>query len=141
LITLIALLLSGCGGSNAETTDDPGEIAFDLDERGDAGAAGVRATLTYESRDKTTILVDGLDEGEPAGGGANPVWLGMGTCEDPQDVVFQLEPLRGSASETSVDIGMPALLNGEYLVAVGLTDDQPAIVACGAVPDEVPETG
>ena len=105
------LLLVGCGGSEeAETTGDPGEITFELDEVGDAGVAGVRATLTYETPEKTTITVDGLDEGEPAGGGANPVLLRSGTCDEPKDIVFELEKLSGATSETTVELALTALL-------------------------------
>ena len=113
LVLVGLLLLSGCGGSEeAEPTGDPGEITFELDEVGDAGVAGVRATLTYETPEKTAITVDGLDEGEPAGGGANPVLLSSGTCDEPKDIVFELEKLSGATSETTVELALTALLNG-----------------------------
>ena len=136
-----ALLLTGCGGSDdAETTGVPGELAFDLPSR-NGGADGVRATLTYKGRDRTEITVDGLDEGESAGGGANPVWLRAGTCDEPGRIVFELAPLRGSSSTTTVNLGVTALVNGDYAVAVGLTKQQPDDVACGEVPDEAPVEG
>jgi hypothetical protein len=136
------VLLSACGGSSgdADTTGEPGEIAFELPAEGDSGVAGVRATLRYETPERTTIVVDGLDEGEPAGGGPNPVLLVSGTCEDPKGVVFELENLSGTTSETTVDLGLTALLNGEYAVQVGLTQAKPEAVACGDVPDEAPES-
>ncbi|MDF2752358.1 MAG: hypothetical protein K0S82_741 [Gaiellaceae bacterium] len=135
------LLLAACGGSNdAETTGEPGEIAFELDEVSDAGVAGVRATLSYETPEKTTIVVDGLDEGEPAGGGANPVVLRSGTCDEPKNVVFELEALRGSTSETTVDLALTALLNGDYNIQIGLPSNRPDVIACGDIPDEVPAT-
>ena len=135
------LLLAGCGGSDeAETTGDPGEITFDLDAVGDAGVAGVRAVLTYETPEKTTITVDGLDEGEPAGGGANPVILRSGTCDEPKDIVFELEKLSGATSETTVELALTALLNGSYNIQVGLPDRPDDVVACGDVPQEVAES-
>ena len=135
------LLLSGCGGSEeAETTGDPGEITFELGEAGDAGVAGVRAILTYETPEKTTITVDGLDEGEPAGGGANPVLLRSGTCDEPKDIVFELEKLSGATSQTTVELAFTALLNGDYNIQVGLPDRPNEIVACGDVPQEVAES-
>ena len=131
------LLLAGCGGSDeAETTGEPGEITFALDEVGDAGA-GVRAILTYETPEKTTITVDGLDEGEPAGGGANPVLLRSGTCDEPKDIIFELEKLSGATSETTVELALTALLNGDYNIQVGLPDRPEDVVACGDVPQEV----
>ena len=103
-------------------------------------ATGVRATLSYKTRDETRIVVDGLDESEPAGGGANPVWLRSGSCADPKEILFELESLSGSTSETTVELGLPALLNGDYLIEVGLAPDQPETIACGDVPDEAPDT-
>jgi hypothetical protein len=135
------LLLAGCGGSEeAGTTGDPGEITFDLDEVGDAGVTGVRATLTYQTPEKTTVTVDGLDEGEPAGGGANPVFLRRGTCDEPKDIVFELEKLSGATSETTVELALTALLNGDYNIQVGLPDRPVDVVACGDVPEEVAES-
>jgi ABC-type glycerol-3-phosphate transport system substrate-binding protein len=142
VLLLVALLvLAGCGGGSdeAETTADPGEITFELDEVGDAGA-GVRAILTYETPEKTTITVDGLDEGEPAGGGANPVLLRSGTCDEPKDVIFELEKLSGATSETTVELALTALLNGDYNIQVGLPDRPEDVVACGDVPEEVAES-
>jgi hypothetical protein len=140
LVLVGLLLLSGCGGSEeAETTGDPGEIT-ELDEVGDAGVTGVRATLTYETPEKTTVTVDGLDEGEPAGGGANPVLLRRGTCDEPKDIVFELEKLSGATSETTVELALTALLNGDYNIQVGLPDRPNDVVACGDVPQEVAES-
>jgi hypothetical protein len=141
IATAVVLGLAGCGGSDESgTTDDPGEIVFDLSPQGTTGVAGARATLIYESRDRTTIVVDGLDEGEPAGGGANPVWLRNGSCDDLGQIVSELDPLRGSSSETTVRVGLPALLNGEYAIAVGLPDGKNQEVACGDVPDEATQS-
>jgi hypothetical protein len=135
-----ALALVACGGSDAETTSDPGEIAFDLDTL-EEGAEGVRATLSFEGRDRTTIRIDGLDVGEPAGGGPNPAWLRRGSCDEPEDVVAELGTLRGPATEATVPVGLPALLNGDYAIAVGLpgASTEEPVVACGEVPDEAPD--
>jgi hypothetical protein len=51
------------GGS--ETTKAPGQIAFDLSSTGDTGVADVRARLVYNDQNRTTVLLDRLDEGEP----------------------------------------------------------------------------
>lgn len=142
LVLLLAssFALAGCGGSDAETTGDPGEIEFELDDENE-GTTGVRATLTYEDADRTTIVIDGLDEGESAGGGPNPAWLRRGACDELEDVVAELEPLEGTESTTTVDVGLPELIEGEYAIAVALPGSGPDddVVACGAVPDEAPE--
>jgi hypothetical protein len=134
-----SLLVSSCGGGGdkAETTEQPGEVAFELSEQGDAGAVGVRATLRYETPEQTTVVVDGLDEGEPAGGGANPVFLRSGTCDDPGEILFDLQKLSGATSDTTVDLALTALLNGDYSIQVALPDRPDDIVACGNVPQEV----
>ena len=141
LLVISVLLLAACGGSNeVESTGEPGEIAFELNEVGDAGVAGVRATLSHETPEKTTIVVDGLDEGEPAGGGPNPVVLRSGTCDAPKNLIFKLEPLQGSTSKTTVDLALTALLNGDYHIEIGLPANRPDIIACGELPDEAPIT-
>ena len=142
VVLLIGLLvLAGCGGSEeAQTTGDPGEITFELDAAGDVGVAGVRAILTYETPERTTVTVDGLDEGEPAGGGANPVLLRRGTCDEPEGVVLELEKLSGATSKTTVELALTALLNGDYNIQIGLPDRPEDIVACGDVPQEVAES-
>jgi hypothetical protein len=140
-LIVVAFLGAGCGSSEeAETTGDPGEIAFDLKDVGGSGGAGVRATLVYETPEKTTVIVDGLDEGEPGGGGANPVLLASGTCDEPKDTLFDLQKLRGSTSETTVELALTALLNGDYHIQVGLPDRPREIIACGDIPQEVPQS-
>jgi hypothetical protein len=140
LVTALALV-AGCGGSDdVETTDDPGEIAFELEAETPREATGIRAVLTYESRDTTRVVVDGLDESEPAGGGANPVVLRSGSCDDPKEILFELDRLSGSTSETTIGLGLPALLNGDYSIEVELAPAQRDAIACGDVPDEAPDT-
>jgi hypothetical protein len=139
LFSVVALIsIAGCGGSDeAEPTGDPGEIAFELDEVGDAGVAGVRATLAYQTPEVTRVIVDGLDEGEPAGGGANPIFLRSGTCDEPKDIIFELEKLSGTTSETRVELALTALLNGDYHIQVALPNRPQDLVACGDIPREV----
>jgi hypothetical protein len=136
---MLAVAVSGCGGSDeVETTSDPGEIRFELDAP-EGGAQGVRATLTYESDDRTRVVIDGLDEGEPAGGGANPVRLVSGTCDERGNVLASLEPLSGSESSGEVDFGLPELMSGDFAIEVALPGSSAGeVAACGDVPDEAP---
>jgi hypothetical protein len=98
---------------------------------------GVRATLRYETPEQTTVIVDGLDEGEPAGGGANPVYLRSGTCDEAKEILFELQKLSGATSETAVELALTALLNGDYNIQVSLPGRPEDVVACGDVPQEV----
>jgi hypothetical protein len=142
VVLACSLLLAGCGGgsSEAQTTGDPGEVAFDLSAEGGSSASGVRARLRYLSEDRTRVIVDGLDEGESAGGGANPAWLRSGSCTDPGDVVQRLQALKGSTSTTTVPLGLTALLNGDYAIQVGVSGPETKIAECGDVPDDVEMT-
>lgn len=135
----LAVALGGCGGGDeVETTEDPGEIQFELDAT-DGGAQGVRATLTYQSNDRTRIVVDGLDEGEPAGGGANPVRLVSGSCDERGNVLATLEPLAGSESSSEVDFGLAELMAGDFAIEIALPGSSAGEIAvCGDIPDEAP---
>jgi hypothetical protein len=131
---LAAMALAGCGGGGvAETTDEPGEVSFDLAAVGDSNVAGARAVLSYLDADRTRILVDGI--GEQSGGGANPVQLRRGSCDEPGEVVLTLPRLQGSSTETEVQLGMVELFEGDYAVVVELAGGAKPI-ACGNVPDE-----
>ena len=135
-----AVVLASCGGGDdAETTGQPGEIEFELSGAETGGAAGVRARLTYQTNDRTRIVVDGLDEGEPAGGGANPVRLVSGSCDERGNVLDELEPLSGSVSTSEVDFGLAELMAGDFAIEVALPGESVGeLVVCGDVPDEAP---
>ncbi len=128
-------LLPACGGDDNESaTGTPGEVAVELDDaEGGAPAPGARAVLAFESENRTTIRVDGLDEGEPGGGGANPVRLREGNCGEDGAVVESLEPEKGTSSETTVEIGLPTLLNGKYAIEVAVPGSREEILACGEI--------
>ena len=141
VVALVLLpLLPACGGDDDESaTGTPGEVSVELDDaEGGAPAPGARAVLTFESEDRTTIRVDGIDEGEPGGGGANPVRLRTGNCGDEGGVVESLEPVKGTSSETTVGIGLPTLLDGDYSIEIGVPGSREEILACGDVdaPDQ-----
>jgi hypothetical protein len=137
-VCVVAVLaLPGCGGdgSTAESTAQPGEVSFDLNAVNDSNIAGARARLTYIDKNRTRILVDGIDEQEPRGGRANPVKLRKGSCSEPGDVVLVLPKPKGLTTQAEVRIGMAQLFEGSYTVAVELAGGEKQI-ACGDVPDE-----
>jgi hypothetical protein len=94
----------------------------------------------YKDRSHTTVIVDGLDEGEPGGGGRKPAVLSRGSCDELGSIAQRLRPIQGSTSTTLVPLGVAALLNGGYAVAVGLPGPADRLLACGNVPDEAPTT-
>jgi len=136
LSILAVLVIAGCGGgSAAEPTDQPGEVSFGLAEVNNSNVAGARALLTYVDEGRTRIVVDGIDEQEPSGGGPNPVQLRKGSCEEPGEVVLALPALKDSSTQAEVSMGMPQLFEGNYTVVVELVGGGEQI-ACGDVPDE-----
>ena len=138
LFTVVAaLLLAGCGGSDGvETTDEPGEIAFDLPEANNSNVVGARAILSYVDENRTRVLVDGIDPAEPGSGGANPVQLTRGSCDDPGEVVARLPALRAASSTATVDVGLAELQTNDYAIVVRLagTGANAEAIACGEVP-------
>ena len=139
LVLLVTVALaSGCDGSNGEATDRPGEVALDLEERNDANVAGARAVLRYEGQDRTHVIVDGFDAGERAGKGLNPVRLVRGSCDEPGRVAFQMTPLRGSTSETTIPISIDELYEGDFAIEVLFSKANSEALACGDVPEEPP---
>jgi hypothetical protein len=139
LVATVALVAAGCGGGDsADSTGEPGELAFDLQEANDSNVAGARAVLTYVRSDRTRVLVDGIDNQEPSGGGANPVQLRRGSCSSPGKVVAKLPSLSGSSSTGTVRLGLPQLVAGDYAVVVELEGGSRTI-ACGDVPDALPD--
>ena len=139
VVASAALVAAGCGGSDSgQGTGDPGEVAFDLQAANDSNVAGARAVLTYVRSDRTRVLVDGIDNQEPSGAGANPVQLRRGSCSSPGKVVAKLPPLSGSSSTGTVQLGLPQLVAGDYAVVVELEGGSRTI-ACGDVPDTLPD--
>jgi hypothetical protein len=138
-----ASLVVACGessGGAAETTEQPGELQVDLKARNDARVAGARAVLTYRSKTKTMVRVEGVDVSSPnARSSDTPATIVRGTCDDPGKKAYALEPIRGGASESTLDVGLPELLRQDYAIVVLFTDDnERQIVACGELPDEAP---
>jgi len=138
-VGLSVAFLAGCGGSSdAEGTDKPGEVEFDLQAENDSRIVGARAVLTFVDEQQTRILVDGIDEGEAGGGGATAVELRRGSCAEPGKIVARLPALKGAGAEKTVDIAMAELYEGEYSIHVGLPDGDRETIACGDVPDQPP---
>ena len=80
---LAASLLAACGGGeegqdSAQTSD---ELVLDLQSQGEFKAPGLRVTLDAEGASRTRVMVDGLDEGEPAGVARTPLMFTVGRAK------------------------------------------------------------
>jgi hypothetical protein len=129
----------GCGDSAGESTGEPGEVAIELREENDANVTGARAVLRYVDKNRTLVTIDGLDGGERAGLGANPVRIVNGTCATPGETAFELHALTGDVSETRINVGLDQLYNGQYAVQVLFSETRNDALACGEVPDDPPD--
>jgi hypothetical protein len=133
VVVVAAILgLSGCGDSKDEV-EPPGEVEIDLRE--ETGAAGVRAVLSFVDKDHTKVTVDGLDAGEPSGGGSHPAAIRRGSCDDPGGTAARLQALKGGTSTSTVTHGLADLLAGDYSIAILVSASRPEVLACGDVPD------
>jgi hypothetical protein len=139
---VLCAVTAACGGDeSAEPTGDPGEVAVELEARHDSNAAGVQALLTWKSDSRTEITVEGLDPGEPAGGGRHPAHVHRASCADGGAVAYALEPLASGTSTTTVEAGLDELLSGRYSVDVHLGMDDDEVVACGDLPEQAADEG
>ena len=124
LVSLACMaLLAGCGGGEEEQQSEQAsdDIVVDLEAQGDYDASGLRATLKAEGASRTRVLVDGLDEGEPTGGGANPAHIHRGTCEEPNDAgTYEIGQLKGPVAEAVIEVPIADLVGGGYVVEVHL---------------------
>jgi hypothetical protein len=143
---------AGCGNDEStppaagSTIRTPGHIEFELEDVGPGAAGGARATLRSSGASQTRIVVEGLGEGAPGGGGPNQSHLHRGTCEHPASGgSHQLKPLTGDESATVVAVPLANLLTGEWFVDIHLPRTQgggdPEVVACGDVPDATGPNG
>ena len=135
---LTASAVSGCGDSAGEGTGEPGEVAVKLEEQNDANVTGARAVFRYDDTNRTVVTVDGFDGGERAGLGPNPVQIVHGTCANPGEVAFALQPLTGASAESTIKVGLDELYNGQYAVQVLFSETRDDPLACGEVPDDPP---
>ena len=146
---LAASLLAACGGGeegedSAQASD---ELVLDLESQGDFKAPGLRVTLDAEGASRTRVMVDGLDEGEPAGGGANPAHVHRGTCEEPIAAeTYVIGQLKGPVAEADIDVPISDLVGGGYVVEVHLLPAEGRagpgeVIACAELADAEPTAG
>lgn len=142
------MLLAACGGGEEEQQSErvSDEVLVDLEAEGDL-APGLRATLEAEGASRTRVLVDGLDEGEPAGGGANPAHVHRGTCEEPIAAgTYLIGKLKGSVAEAVIDVPISDLVGGGWVVEVHLLPPEGRagpgeVIGCAELADAEPPTG
>ena len=143
-------LLAACGGGDnkQESEQASDELVVDLESQGDFNAPGLRATLDAQgTAARTRVVVDGLDEGEPAGGGANPAHVHRGTCEEPIAAeTYLIGKLKGPVAEAVIDVPISDLVGGGWVVEVHLLPPEGSagpgeVIGCAELADAEPAAG
>lgn len=122
LAALVGLVAAACGNGGDEVTVPLGEQS----------ASGISGEATLTAADgQTTVVVDL----ENAGEGPQPIHIHPGTCADldptPQ---YPLTDVTNGASETTVDVSLDALLDGEFAINAHQSPEQlETYVACGDI--------
>ena len=140
-----ASFLSGCASedSASDAPSDPGAgVTFPLAALNDSDLNGATVVMTPLGSERVRIEVEGITEASPYGGGPHRIELVRGACDDPGERAADLGAVRDEAGGGELELGLPALIEGEYAVAVRFvkgSDD--TLIACGDVPDSVEVSG
>lgn len=130
----VGLVAAGCGDEAENDSANGGgngdEVTVQLDEQNDSGVSG-EATLTSEGEDQTKVQLDfeGGEEGTP-----QPVHVHAGTCDDLGDVEYPLTDVEGGTSETTIDVALEELQEGEFAInAHESAENIENYTACGVI--------
>jgi Domain of unknown function (DUF4331) len=110
------------------TNPKSSDVTIKLDELNDSGISGTATLSPDADKTKVVLKVKGAT-------GDHPVHIHNGTCSNLQDVVFPLTNIDANGdSETTVDIKLDDLLDGEFAINAHLSADQiSTYVACGEI--------
>ena len=124
----LSLVAAGCGGDDDEGGGEAVEV--ELSEQNGSGQSGT-ATLEPAGEGRTTVTLELSNPPDVP----QPVHIHEGTCAElnPQPA-FPLTNLEDGSSETTVDISVEDLQNGEYAInAHASEEDVETYVACGDI--------
>ena len=128
-LLVAALALGGCGGDDDDEAGGDGEVMVELAEQSDSGQSGT-ASLTPTGDGQTTVAL----EVSNAPGDPQPAHIHSGTCEELGEVVYPLENVQDGTSETTVDVSLEELQEGEFAINVHESEQNiSTYVACGPV--------
>ncbi len=126
VVLCLVVGLAGCGGGS-DPTDQ--EILVDLQPSGPEGTTGT-VTVT-KSGGGTSILVDAL---VLSGVGGQTAGIHEGTCTDfAPEVAYDIGPVEEGVGGTTLDVETKDLLDGDYVVVLHTSADDPTPLACGAI--------
>jgi hypothetical protein len=129
LVILVAVLtLAACGGDDDEAAGN-GEVAVELAEQNDSGQSGT-ATLAPTDDGQTSVTLELSDQPDVP----QPAHIHAGTCEELGEVVHPLTNVEDGSSETTVDVSIDELQDGEFAINAHESEQNIAnYVACGPI--------
>ncbi len=107
-------------------------VTLEFEPVDDSGVGGnVLLTATDGQTDVEVLITEGLEDGA-----VHPVHIHQGTCDDLGDVVHPLDNIEGGVSETTIDVELMDLLDGDHAVNVHLSEEEIDVrVACADIPE------
>ena len=127
-VALAAFALVGCGGGDDDDAAGD-EVTVELAEFEGSGQSGT-ATLTADG-DQTAVSIsidDPVSDSQPA-------HIHEGTCDElTPEPAYGLPNVADGSSETTVDVPLTTLTDGEYAINLHMSDDDLATyTSCGNI--------
>ena len=126
-IALATVALAACGGDDDETGGD--DVTVELAEFDGSGQTGT-ATLTADGEQtRVVIAVDSpVSDSQPA-------HIHEGTCDDlTPEPAYGLPNVTAGSSDSTVDVSLDTLTDGEYAINLHMSDDDLATyTSCGEI--------
>ena len=126
-IALATVALAACGGDDDEADGD--DVTVELAEFDGSGQTGT-ATLTADGEQtRVVIAVDSpVSDSQPA-------HIHEGTCDDlTPEPAYGLPNVTAGSSDSTVDVSLDTLTDGEYAINLHMSDDDLATyTSCGEI--------
>lgn len=120
---------NGAPDQPAQQPDEPRQIEIVMEAQNDSGQDGT-ATLT-EVDGQTEVVVDLENAPE---GVDQPIHIHAGSCPDVEGVDHDIGPLMNGHTETTVDVSLDELLDGEFAINAHKSVEEIAVyVSCGDI--------
>ena len=150
LLAAVALVVSACGDDDepatgagetdaaetqaAETAADP--IVMELEVFAEEGGEGdATATLTAVGENQTAVDIE-YPLAESGDEPRHPAHIHVGGCEEELgEIAYPLEDISGGSSQTSLDVALEELQDGDYAINVHKSAAEMDVhLACGEIP-------
>jgi hypothetical protein len=108
-------------------------LTLALDEVDESGISGTVRIAAENGESTVSILITaGLEDGA-----VHPVHIHDGTCDDLGGVAYPLDDIVDGSSETTIEVSLSELLEGEYAINAHLSADEMAVnIACANIDED-----